>query len=375
MRASFFVKIRLACVRAKIQRLEDSARQSVEMAPKRKGKEEEQEGGWEKEREEEQSEEPAPKRAKAKEDPVPQQKKKRTDEPYMLGIDEAGRGPVLGPMVYGTCFCPVSRLGDLKKMGFMDSKVLKADDRERLFADIKASEWLEWAVDSISPVDLSAKMMRRDKYNLNAISHDSAMGLIRAALDSGCRVTEVYVDTVGDPGKYQAKLEAMFPGVGKIVVAKKADSIYPIVSAASICAKVTRDWDLEGWAYPEERTGRVKYSREAGSGYPGDANTKRWLAAHVDPVFGFPSLVRFGWSTCKKILAGDGAVPVEWDDDDDEDAGGAGQAKQAKIFAHFSSSSSEQAAKSEVPLSKRPRFFQRRSLQVVSSMSAPAAGV
>ena len=50
-------------------------------------------------------------------------------------------------------------------------------------------------------------------------------------------IAQVYVDTVGDPSKYQQKLQSIFPGI-KIVVAKKADSLYPIVSAASIMAKV-----------------------------------------------------------------------------------------------------------------------------------------
>jgi hypothetical protein len=49
---------------------------------------------------------------------------------------------------------------------------------------------------------------------------------------------QVYVDTVGDPSKYQGKLANLFPNIPKIVVSKKADSIYPVVSAASICAKV-----------------------------------------------------------------------------------------------------------------------------------------
>ena len=95
-------------------------------------------------------------------------------------------------------------------------------------------------------------MYRRGKYNLNTMSHDTAIGLINKAIEAGVRVAEVYVDTVGPPDKYQAKLEGLFPEL-KITVAKKADSLYPCVSAASICAKVARDKALKEWKFAEDK--------------------------------------------------------------------------------------------------------------------------
>ena len=100
---------------------------------------------------------------------------------------------------------------------------------------------------------------RRNKYNLNAISHDSAAGMIQRALDAGINIkrvlrhfaacarvlnvrdvgemVQVYVDTVGDSERYEEKLSSLFPSM-QFTVTKKADSLFPVVSAASICAKV-----------------------------------------------------------------------------------------------------------------------------------------
>ena len=117
------------------------------------------------------------------------------------------------------------------------------------------SDYIGWAIHVLSPNFISTSMYRRGKYNLNTMSHDTAIGLINKAIEAGVRVAEVYVDTVGPPDKYQAKLEAIFPEL-KITVAKKADSLYPCVSAASICAKVARDKALGEWKFAEDKVCR-----------------------------------------------------------------------------------------------------------------------
>ncbi|KAG1369706.1 ribonuclease H2 subunit A [Cocos nucifera] len=219
---------------------------------------------------------------------------KWASKPCIMGIDEAGRGPVLGPMVYGCLYCARSYQKTLATLNFADSKTLKEEKREELFENLKADSSLGWEVDVIDPRELSAKMLKREKINLNEISHNSAIGLVRRVLNMGVLLTEVYVDTVGDAEKYRIKLSERFPGV-KFVVAKKADSLYPVVSGASIVAKVTRDRALHGWMLDETAE---NMHRNFGSGYPGDPETKAWLDHHKHPVFGFPTLVRFSWGTC-----------------------------------------------------------------------------
>ncbi|KAF5765088.1 putative ribonuclease H [Helianthus annuus] len=91
-----------------------------------------------------------------------------------------------------------------------------------------------------------------------------------------------------------------------LVVAKKAHSLYPIVSEASIVAK-NFDETAENM------------HRNFGSGYPGDPSTKGWLEHHKHSVFGFPSLVRFSWGTCESYFKG--GVEVLWEADEADDDG------------------------------------------------------
>lgn len=243
------------------------------------------------------------------------------NEPCILGIDEAGRGPVLGPMVYAAAFCAKSSMEALNALGADDSKQLTEEQRDKLRAKIDAAPFLRSMTRVLPAQELSEKMLRKAKYNLNLISHDTALELVETAMEQGVSITEVYVDTVGDPERYAAKFRNRFPGLEKVVVAKKADSTYRIVGAASIVAKTTRDQQVREWIFPEqERSVRymdgdpnalVRFSGATGSGYPSDPSTKAWMDGNCDPLFGFPSFVRFSWGTTRVIIQ-NRAVNVEW---------------------------------------------------------------
>lgn len=248
-------------------------------------------------------------------------------EPCVLGVDEAGRGPVLGPMVYAICYCPLSRLGDLEALKVADSKTLSESERDRLFVKMeKDRDFVGWALDVLSPNLISTSMLGRVKYNLNSLSHDTATGLVQYALDQGVKVAQVFVDTVGLPETYQERLQQRFPGI-EVTVKAKADALYPVVSAASICAKVARDQAVKSWHFVEKLQ---DLDADYGSGYPNDPKTKAWLRKHVEPVFGFPQFVRFSWRTAQSILEKE-AEGVIWEDSLTGDQEGPG-----RIMSYFS---------------------------------------
>jgi len=155
-------------------------------------------------------------------------------------------------------------------------------------------------------------------HNLNAQAMDATIELVRGILAQGVNITELYVDTIGRPEPYQKRLEGLFPTM-RVTVAKKADSLYPCVSAASVCAKVSRDAALETCAEWIAATDGTQC--EWGSGYPSDGRCVTWLKGNMDPVFGWGSETRFSWGTAKELLEGKkGPLRVDWAvDDGDED--------------------------------------------------------
>eukprot|EP00485_Elphidium_margaritaceum_P024220 CAMPEP_0202713320 /NCGR_PEP_ID=MMETSP1385-20130828/52507_1 /ASSEMBLY_ACC=CAM_ASM_000861 /TAXON_ID=933848 /ORGANISM="Elphidium margaritaceum" /LENGTH=307 /DNA_ID=CAMNT_0049373627 /DNA_START=50 /DNA_END=976 /DNA_ORIENTATION=+ len=246
---------------------------------------------------------------------------------WIMGIDEAGRGPVLAAMVYGACICPESKLDALKQTGVFDSKQLTDEKRRNLFQMIQSCPYLEWLVDAIPADWMSSNMIQQNRYSLNEISHESAMNLIQMTLDNGYRLKHVYLDTVGDSQAYEKRLINRFMGYDvRFTVSSKADALYPVVSAASICAKVTRDDIMQRWQFIEPHLAIKNYTQTSSSaekkteeaswmgiGYPGDEKTKQFMQQQCDKVFGYPSIVRFSWQTAKTIMD-ERCAPVTFSD-------------------------------------------------------------
>lgn len=282
----------------------------------------------------------------------------------VLGIDEAGRGPLLGAMVYSAAFWSVQHEDTMDLKGFDDSKALTSDARSGIFNRIKETPELGACVRVLHASEISRNMFKATgPYNLNEMSHDAAITMIRTVADAGVRIERVYIDTVGSEKVYQNKLERIFQGSGiQFVVEKKADSKYTCCSAASIIAKVIRDELTANWTWSEpafdpakgENNGPLPY----GSGYPSDPKCKMWLEQSLhDPVFCFPDFVRFSWGPAKEAVKKYGNL-VEWEADDDEDTDG--DAHQQTKLSDFNDSGRKRK--------RRFPIFEELGLSVVTNL-------
>lgn len=280
-------------------------------------------------------------------------------------------------MVYGTYYLPIelhrSLLAD--EHGFDDSKVLKPDFRAELMERVCTPPTITpaegatpdpkdlfsnsgYAISLLSASSISSSMLSPSPYNLNAQAIDATISLINGIIRRGVNIREIYIDTIGQPGPYQTRLERVFPG-RKVTVEKKADSLFPVVSAASVVAKVTRDVGLEVmyeslYEKPAEAIAQAKADEEEekenkehneddedeqvskkrkleatdpdwGSGYPSDVRCTSWLKRNMNPVFGWGTECRFSWGTVKDLLEKkDMAAVVGWPEGGDDDTANIG---------------------------------------------------
>lgn len=201
----------------------------------------------------------------------------------ILGIDEAGRGSVLGPLVIAGVVIDKRKESILENMGVKDSKKLTPERRKVLARKLKKMFEYDTIIYSAQDID----DMRAQGINLNEIERKGMQELIQK-LD----FDEAIVDAVDvKPLRFQDKLQR---ATGKVIKAEhKADDKYIEVGAASIIAKQTRDEAIAEINKYFEDVGGI------GSGYPSDPTTKKFLSNYTYNEM--PGFVRKSWSTVSKL--------------------------------------------------------------------------
>ncbi len=208
----------------------------------------------------------------------------------VIGIDEAGRGPVVGDMFVACVALEPHAVRELASRGVRDSKALDRGRRERLFAYVITLARAV-AVARATPREI-------DSTNLNTLFIEKACTALTKVLAacSPLEQIEVFIDAAGDPRRVAASIERVAKGFCRsvrVVAEHGADARYTVVGAASIVAKVLRDWHVD-------KLKRV-YG-DFGSGYPADPRTREWLERVVRSGR-VPPIVRRSWGTYKRIAS------------------------------------------------------------------------
>jgi ribonuclease HII len=207
---------------------------------------------------------------------------------FVGGVDEAGRGCVLGPLAVAGVSVDSGKLGELADLGVKDSKLLSPSQRDSLYPEImKLCRGVE--VSRIPPKMIDRYVSRGKKYRrLNYLE-----AIHMAKVIDALGVEAVFVDAPDtNPARFQMELAGLLSCRPRIVAEHKADVNYAVVSAASIVAKVERDRDI---AELREVHG------DFGSGYPSDPDTIAFLESWVKSKSSQPEFARKSWKTWDRI--------------------------------------------------------------------------
>jgi ribonuclease HII len=201
----------------------------------------------------------------------------------ILGIDEAGRGSVLGPMVIAGVVVPEKMEKVLERMGVKDSKRLTPNRRTILSRKLKKMFDYEIVVISAREID----EMRAEGINLNEIEKNAMESILLKIKPEKAIVDAVDVKAE----RFQSNL-CNDTGVN-VIAEHKADDKYIEVSAASIIAKAERDDQIAQIDKDFIKSGGI------GSGYPSDPKTKEFLTNYTYDEM--PDFVRRSWATVAKM--------------------------------------------------------------------------
>ncbi|MFW3146260.1 MAG: ribonuclease HII [Thermoplasmatota archaeon] len=232
----------------------------------------------------------------------------------MIGVDEAGRGPVLGPIVVALLQC--RQASSLLEQGVRDSKRLSPDVRNGLYEKL-TTDYPYCIVEMGSgSIDISRREMTMNRLETllfataissfmkgEAVIHPGlGSGLdVKVAAENSWRPRRIYLDAADvNEERFAREIKnEVSPKVGisgiDFISKHKGDDIYPVVGGASIIAKVTRDRRIEELS----RT----VGRDIGSGYPSDPRTIHFMEGWLEETGELPPFARASWETSKKLLA------------------------------------------------------------------------
>ena len=207
----------------------------------------------------------------------------------ILGLDEAGRGPVLGPMVIAGVVVPEKKLKIIERMGVKDSKRLTAQRRTVLSR--KLTKMFDYETVEITARDIDN--LRARGTNLNQIEKYAMMKIIQKL-----NADTIIIDALDvKEGRLQDQMQEFVGSKSKVIAEHKADDNYLVVGAASIIAKAKRDEIINQINKDYIRNGGDK--RGIGSGYPSDPKTRAFLKNYKYDEM--PDFVRRSWGTVQKI--------------------------------------------------------------------------
>ncbi len=201
----------------------------------------------------------------------------------VCGVDEAGRGSMLGPLVIAGVLIEKSKIPELEKIGVKDSKKLSPKMRQELYKKILRIVD-DYKIFKATPRQIDLAVNQHKLNYLESMNMAKVISHLKPSLS--------YVDSCDvNATRFGNEINKMTRR--KIKSYHHADSKFIVVSAASIIAKVTRDNAIA--------TINKKYP--VGSGYPSDPTTvsfvKSWFSEHGK----LPECVRKSWAPSKLIMS------------------------------------------------------------------------
>jgi ribonuclease HII len=216
----------------------------------------------------------------------------------VAGVDEAGRGCVIGPLVVAGICVEAENLPQLAALGVKDSKLLTAKKREELYTQILKIT-VNHHIIKVPPAQIDKVVnSQRRLHKLNRLEAQIMAKIIQAL-----KPDEAYVDAADVlEVRFGKHVQECLKVKTKVFSEHKADRTYPVVSAASIIAKVERDREIAKLT--------LKYG-DFGSGYLTDEKTMGFLTKLLSRYGDYPSCVRKSWEPARRAKSEFGTVQTK----------------------------------------------------------------